>query len=42
MTITFEPWMKIALIVVGVILFVLFCVFLYLVIAGADESRKKR
>ena len=38
----FEPWMKTTLIVVGVVLLIAMVVFLYLLIAGADESRKYR
>lgn len=41
MTITFQPWMKTALIIVGVVLLIAMIVFLYLLIAGADESRRK-
>lgn len=37
----FQPWMKTALIVVGVIVLIAIMVFLYLLIAGADESRRK-
>ena len=36
----FQPWMKTALIVVGVIVLIAVVIFLYLLIAGADESRR--
>ena len=36
----FQPWMKTALIVIGVIVLIAMVVFLYLLIAGADESRR--
>ena len=36
----FQPWMKTALIALAVILLVALLVFLYLLIAGADESRR--
>ena len=42
MTFTFEPWMKITLIVIGVVLLIAMAVFLYLLIVGADESRSRR
>lgn len=42
MTFTFEPWMKITLIVIGVVLLIAMAVFLYLLIVGADESRRKQ
>ena len=41
MTFTFHPWMKTALIVIGVVVLIAIVVFLYLLIAGADESRRK-
>ena len=41
MTFTFQPWMKTTLIVIGVIVLILLVIFLYLLIAGADESRRK-
>ena len=37
----FQPWMKTALIVVGVIVLIAVVIFRYLLIAGADESRRK-
>lgn len=40
MTFTFLPWMKTVLIVIGVIFLIAVVVFLYLLIAGADESRR--
>lgn len=42
MTFTFQPWMKTALIVIGIIVLLAVIVFLYLLIAGADESRRHR
>ena len=41
MTFTFQPWMKNAFIIVGVVLLIAIIIFLYLLIAGADESRRK-
>lgn len=37
----FEPWMKTTLIVVGIVFLIAIVVFLYLLIAGADESRRR-
>lgn len=42
MTFTFQPWMKTALIVLSVLVVIGIIVFLYLLIAGADESRRHR
>lgn len=36
----FQPWMKTALIIIGVVFLIAIIVFLYLLIAGADESRR--
>ena len=42
MTFTFEPWMKTELIVIGIVVLIALVIFLYLLIAGADESRRKK
>ena len=42
MTFEFQPWMKTALIVIGVVGLIALIVFLYLLIAGADESRRHK
>ena len=39
---TFQPWMKTALIIIGVIILLAIIVFQYLLIAGADESRRHK
>ena len=38
----FQPWMKTALIVIGIMVLIAIVVFLYLLIAGADESRRHK
>ena len=42
MTFSFEPWMKTILIVIGVAVLIAMVIFLYLLIAGADESRRDK
>ena len=41
MSLVIPSWVKIALLIVGIIVFVSMIVFVYLLIAGADESRRK-
>ena len=36
----FQPWMKTALIVIGIIILLGILLFLYLLIVGSDESRR--
>ena len=40
MSFVIPSWVKIALLVVGIITCIAFLVFLYLIIAGSDESRR--
>lgn len=42
MTSAFQPWIRTALIVIGGLIFVAIFVFLYLLIAGTDESRRRK
>ena len=42
MTFVFPPWMKTALIIGGIIVLIAMLVFLYLLIAGSDESRRSK
>ena len=38
MTFVFQPWMKTTLIAIGIVVLIAVIVFLYLLVAGADES----
>ncbi len=42
MSFVIPSWVKIALLIAGIIVFIAMAVFLYLIIAGADQSRRPK